>query len=324
MTRQQLIAKILEATDRSWTPPTLQELAALIRPTRPTVVADIGALLGTPPPYQALLQAGLCHLIGFEPQADGLARLIAQQGPRETYLPYVVGDGTKQTLHCCRSPYMTSLLRPDRSLLRWFRNHGSGSEVVATQEVQTHRLDDLSRVPALDWMKVDAQGSELAIFRHGAHKLQAASVIHTEVALVPLYEGQPRFGEIDAELRRQGFVFHRWVGDGGTPWFLPMGTPLGAGHQVLDMDALYVRDWMKLDQLPEEQLRQYALIMCAYGSHDLAHRCLEEIDRRCGTAEAPVFRARVENPAILQAEWLLTLPADQVAAAITQLEPLEP
>jgi hypothetical protein len=53
-------------------------LSNLLSPERLTAVVDIGANpIDTEPPYKRMLNSRLCTLVGFEPQAEGLAKLNA-------------------------------------------------------------------------------------------------------------------------------------------------------------------------------------------------------------------------------------------------------
>jgi hypothetical protein len=51
-----------------------------------------------------MLSRRLCTVTGFEPQPDGLASLNARKSELETYLPYVIGDGSPGTLHIAVIP----------------------------------------------------------------------------------------------------------------------------------------------------------------------------------------------------------------------------
>lgn len=103
----------------------LEPVADLLRSERLTAVVDIGANplnSDGAPPYKPLLDKGLCTVTGFEPQAEGHARLAAQKGPHETYLPYAIGDGAPGTLKVCAARGMSSLLWPDPRMLAVFPN----------------------------------------------------------------------------------------------------------------------------------------------------------------------------------------------------------
>jgi len=85
-------------------------LLALLRPQRLTAVVDVGANpIDGDTPYKSMLGRRLCTVTGFEPQPEGLASLNARRSDLETYLPYVIGDGSPATLHIAVVPGMTSL-----------------------------------------------------------------------------------------------------------------------------------------------------------------------------------------------------------------------
>jgi len=102
---------------------------------------------------------------------------------------------------------MTSLLTPDENQLRLFNAFPDWGSVVEEVDVKTHRLDDLD-IDEFDLLKIDVQGAELMVFQNGRERLRDAVAVHTDVSFVPLYVGQPTFGEVDVELRSQGFVPH--------------------------------------------------------------------------------------------------------------------
>src|SRR5471030_1884801 len=96
-------------------------LTEILAPARLTAVVDVGANpIDGDPPYKAMLAAGLCRVIGFEPQPAALARLGQAKGPHEIYLPYALADGTERILHICALEGMTSLLVPDPAHLALF------------------------------------------------------------------------------------------------------------------------------------------------------------------------------------------------------------
>jgi FkbM family methyltransferase len=253
-------------------------LFELLAPQRLTAVVDIGANpIDGDPPYKRMLEAGLCTLVGFEPQADALAELNRRKGPRERYLPAAVGDGGEHTLHVCHARVMTSLLAPDPAQLALFNEFPTFGQVVGEMQIATRRLDDIDEVEQLDFLKIDAQGAELDVFNSGRHKLARAVVIQTEVSFVPLYKGQPGLGAIDVALRELGFVPHclaelkLWpisplVVDGN------LRKPL---RQLLEADLVYVRNFTRSDDLDGEQWKHLAMVAHhCYGSADLALRAV--------------------------------------------------
>jgi len=267
-------------------------LSDLLSPRRLTEVVDVGANpIDGVPPYAPMLAAGLCRVTGFEPQEQALLELQQKKGPHERYLPYAVGDGGTHTLNVCAGSGMTSLFEPDPAALALFDVLRPFAEVIRRVPVQTRRLDDVVEIQHLDFLKVDVQGAELAVFEGGPVRLSEAVAIQSEVSFVTLYKNQPSLGEVDLHLRSRGFVPHcfaavkKWPISpcvvGGDP-----RTPL---NQLLEADLVYVRDFSRPELMSDEQLTHLALIAHhCYGSFDLALRCVTLLEQRKAlTAGAP-------------------------------------
>jgi FkbM family methyltransferase len=279
----------------------MSALHELVSPARPIEVVDVGANpIGGEPPYGALLRAGLCRVTGFEPQEAALRELERHKGPRETYLPYALGDGAPATLRVCHANGMSSLLEPDAKALALFAGFAEWGKVTARVPVQTRRLDDIAEIRALDYLKIDVQGSELAVFRGGRAKLARAVAIQTEVSFITLYEKQPGFGEVDMELRAQGFVPHTTAAVKLWPIapYVAAGDPQRPLNQLLEADVVYVRDFARAERLDDEQLAHLALIAHhCYQSYDLALHCVAELEQRGAVPEGAAQRYRQSVPA---------------------------
>lgn len=268
---------------RSMAQETNDALIALLEPDRLTSVVDIGANpFEGDPPYKSMLQRRMCRLIGFEPQPDALAQLQSSKGDLETYLPYAVGDGGSSTLRICQASGMTSLFEPDENILSHFPGFSEWGRVVKEVELATHRLDDIAEIDAIDYLKIDVQGSELSIFQNGHARLKKTLVIQTEVLFLAMYKGQPLFGDIDIELRKLGFVPHMFA-DINKRMITPMmgANPFAALNQMLFADVVYVRDFTKAIDMDSEQLKHLAIISHhCYGSYDLAMNCIHHLVAR--------------------------------------------
>jgi FkbM family methyltransferase len=247
-------------------------------------VVDIGANpIDGSPPYRPLLDAQLCRITGFEPQASALAELNRKKGANETYLPYAVGDGKEHTLNLCAYSGWTSTFVPSAAALEVFPFFKNNARIVDQARIQTRRLDDLVEVDDIDFLKIDVQGGELAVFAHGRKKLNNAVVIQTEMQFVDLYDGQPSFGQIDQELRAQGFIPHAFAGLKKWP-ISPLefgGNRTQALNQLLEADLVYVRDFIHADGMSSNQLKHLGLIAhSCYNSFDLAGRCVALLEQR--------------------------------------------
>ncbi|MEA3643573.1 MAG: FkbM family methyltransferase [Lamprobacter sp.] len=244
-------------------------------------MVDIGAnpIDGTPP-YAGLLKQGVIRLVGFEPQPDALAKLQQRKGPHETYLPHAVGNGEQATLYICQASGMTSTLKPNTAVLDHFQGYPIWGKVKRTALMDTVRLDDVPEISHIDWLKIDIQGGELTVFKHGEHKLKDTLVIQTEANFIQLYEGQPLFADIDHWMRAHGFMLHTLLEQRRrlyAPMKLKGGIHQGI-NQLTTADAVYIRDINQLDTLSTDQLKKLAVILhVAYGSYDLSLRLLRRL-----------------------------------------------
>ena len=269
----------------------------LLQAKRLTEVVDIGANpIDGEPPYKDMLHSGLCKVTGFEPQESALAQLLQAKGEHERYLPYAVGDGKQHTLHICRASGMTSLFEPDETVLSLFEILHSCSEVIEKIPLTTQRLDDIKEIEAIDLLKIDIQGGELSVFQNGSRLLAKAVCIQTEVSFLTLYKDQPTLGDIDIELRKQGFIPHCAAAIKNWPIapFVSPNTPYQPLNQLLEADLVYVRDFSHPELMDDEQLKHLALIaQFCYGSIDLTMRCIMLLAER-GTLQSDSLQRYTE------------------------------
>jgi len=256
-------------------------------------VVDIGANpIDGKAPYVPLLAGGRVKLVGFEPNLEALAELNRRKGPHETYFPNAVADGRRHTLHVCRAPGMTSLLEPNAALLAHFHGFPEWGEVLRTEEIETVRLDDVAEIVNLDYLKIDIQGGELMVFQHATDKLSTCTIIQTEVEFLPMYRNQPLFSEVETFLRGLGFALHKFeqLTTRAVKPLLVGGSIFGGLGQVFWADAVFVRDFTRLDLLSDEKLRNAALVLHdVYKSYDLVEHFLVEHDRRAGTTFSATY-----------------------------------
>jgi len=267
-------------------------------------IVDIGASpIEGKPIYQPILEQGGYRLTGFEPNPHMYEKLLQSTHPQMTFLPYAIGDGTEATLNICTAPGMCSLLEPDFDTLSHFHGFSEWAEVIEKQPLKTHRLDDIQDVKHIDFFKLDVQGAELTIFENATEKLKNTLMIHTEVCFIPLYQGQPLFGEIDVFLRKAGFQFHRF-GRLASRIFKPLlkNNDIYRGmSQILWSDAVYLRPFTQFKNLrPEELLKTARMLHDIYGSFDLAQLALMHVDAMTGSQRQKYYIDRLisnNNPA---------------------------
>jgi FkbM family methyltransferase len=263
----------------------LFKIAPLLPPISPIKIIDVGAMTldEVGDPYAALAAGAPIEVVGFEPAEAELAKLRAANVKGRTYLPFIVGDGQRQTFYECNFAMTSSIFRPNTALVSKFQSLGEVMQVVRTSEMSTVRLDDVPECAGADFIKVDTQGAELMILEGAENLLQQAQVVEVEVEFIQLYEGQPVFADLDSYLRARGFQFHKFSAIHGRTF-----KPLVANHnmsammsQALWSDGIYVKDFMRFSDLSVEQLLKIAVIMHEhYRSYDMASLALAAVDER--------------------------------------------
>ena len=264
----------------------VQLLRSIVAPERETTVVDIGANpFNGKPPYGLLRRSGVCRVVGFEPQPEALAALNEVKREREVYLPYAVGNGKAETLHLTKNSGLVSVLPicpwVGDYLNPWWRR---ASKVERKVEIETKRLDDIDEIDHIDFLKIDIQGGELKVFQNGRRKLADCAVVQTEVAILPYYEGQPSFGDIQAELTAQGFIAHKFAEISGHHLGYPLELARGIDlpkSQATVADVVFLRNPIHMNAMETETIRQMAIVGDAVlRSFDLVVRCLGELIAR--------------------------------------------
>ncbi len=271
----------------------------LLNGNRPLVsIVDAGAMKldAAAEVYHPLVQAGVARVLGFEPVAAECEKLNAAGRASHCYLPLAVGDGRRRTLHVCNFSMTSSLYEPNSALLDLYQGLGEFCRVVEKQQIDTVRLDDVAETAGMDFLKLDVQGASLDALRGAVQALESTVVVHTEVEFVPLYKDQPLFAEVDQELRRRGFWFHRFAGLAGRALkpLLINNDPYATIGQLLWADAVYIRDLMQLDGLAPAKLLHLAVILHeVYNSFDTCAHVLGHYDQKTGGSLRDTYMAKL-------------------------------
>lgn len=170
------------------------------------------------------------------------------------------------------------MLPPNQPLYDQFKDCSSDLEVIAKKELDTVSLDTFlpkTGIATIDFLHLDTQGTELEILQ-GAKGFLSNSIVAVkcEVEFAPLYEGQALFGDVDAFLRRHGFVLF----DLSRSRYRRAGFPNEAltRGQLLWGDATYLRDYRCLaDAGNRLALFKLCLLSAHLQFHDYALEVLE-------------------------------------------------
>ncbi len=259
---------------------------------RRTRVMDVGANPVNRPAYADLAEAGLVEVHGFEPGEQAFQRLMAAKGAHETYHPHAVGAGGPATFHDCENGSFSSLFAPDPVQIAALGHWQPSLRVKAEIPLTTVALDKVPDLPRPDMLKMDTQGAELAILSGGQDILSQAVVIMPELRFYQLYRDEPMLGLVDQKLREMGFMLHKILPGARvrlTSSQIDRLRPAMTRNQMVDADAIYIRDLARPDVMSVAQISRLALLAdSVFTSMDVVLRCLDLLVARRAIAASAI------------------------------------
>lgn len=237
-------------------------------------IIDVGAAaINETPIYKNLFDLDLVHLSLFDGDERQMSKIREVYGSKNVELfNNFLFDGKNHNIYIC-SPNsgMTSLYKPKKDALEFFNNFSKIGYVNSIEKIKTFRLDDITKLNKIDFMKMDVQGAELEIIKNGKNKLNECLAIQLEMSFFPLYEDQPSFGDVDIYLRSIGYIPHRFIDV--KCWSISPtifnGNFRTPGNQLLESDVVYIKDPLSKASLSDSQIKKLAI---------LSHFCFKSID----------------------------------------------
>lgn len=186
-----------------------QDLRVLVPQPRP-VMFDVGANKGqTLAMFQRVFNKPVIH--AFEPNKSLVELTLspAHRGNPDVVINAAAlgAEAGSLTFHESENNELSSFL----SLEANEQNPFKGTTVQTNSTVPVWILDQYVKereLPPLDLLKIDTQGYDLHVLQGAREQLKAGriSLVMLEINFVPMYAGQPTFGEVDAFLREHGYA----------------------------------------------------------------------------------------------------------------------
>lgn len=177
------------------------------------VLMDIGASGGTPTIWTDIASSSI--YVGFDPDSREMRTISNGAFQKSTIVNKAVGidpQESKTRFFLTKSPYCSSTLRPDSSRLENYI-FWELFEVVREVEVPATTLNDVllqQGLASVDWLKVDAQGTDLRIYRSISDSTRSKLMaIDTEPGLIDAYTGEDLFIDVHRVLCSEGFWLSR-------------------------------------------------------------------------------------------------------------------
>lgn len=231
---------------------------------------DVGAR-GGPSGYLRLYERFLeCHLV--EPESAEAERLRAA-GYRVVEKILSDREGS-ETLKVTRKGGLTSVLEPTGRFVDYYRGDSDRFEVVRRVPLPATTIERVCADAGVDFdlLKIDTQGSELAVLR-GLGPRRPVFVI-CEISMVDLYKGQATFPELTRFLEDRGYMV----------WDLAMHAQAAPGRRFgrrqdglpIHGDAAFMPNWRTPEgrKMIEASPRAWAALMLIFGLEDVLHYIL--------------------------------------------------
>ncbi len=259
-------------------------LIDLLALEQPLQMADIGARITKEVPvYKSLLDHGVAHLHGFEPEPEAFEELKSAAGPNVSAYPFAIGKPGPATFYAHHIGALSSVFKFCASAAKYLGKEFWVQRPITEHAMTLVALDAVDDLPALDVLKMDVQGAELGVLQGGVKTLADCVMIIPEVRFYRMYEDEPMWADVDTEMRAQGFVLHKFMHQKSV--VLPSSQKSSyhkrRGSQLLDGDAVYIRNLEDTDALSTHQLKALALAAdIVVQSYDLCGYCLDALKNR--------------------------------------------
>ena len=262
-------------------------------------IMDVGAAdINETPIYSNLINNKIGNLNAFEGDERQIEKLKLKYKDSVKLYTEFLFDGSDQNLYLA-SPEsgMSSLFKPDEKVLNFFNSFSHFGKINEIKKIKTSKLNNIEKLPLIDFAKLDIQGSELTVLKNGNFKLEKCLAIQVEVSYVCLYENQPTFGEVDLWMRESGYTPHRFIDIKRwsiTPTIFN-NNPRVPGNQLLESDIIYIKDPFRTELLDDEQLKKLILLShYCFKSYDLSVFFILELEKR-KILEKDIFKNYLAN-----------------------------
>jgi len=208
----------------------IERVIAIIKKELPAhpVILDVGAAGGeTCIMFTEAFPQGSVY--GFEPIQATFTKLKehTKAYPNITIYHTALGNAKEQTSINVMSRITSSSLFQSEEKSTFEGN--AYFDIVEREPISIDRLDNLmGNVPEITLIKMDVQGYELEVLKGGQRTLEKAKYVLLEMQNHEIYKGAPKYYDLDAFLRAQGFELFEIM------------PSIREHDQVREYDALYI------------------------------------------------------------------------------------
>jgi FkbM family methyltransferase len=171
---------------------------------------DLGCSGGLDPrwaPFERFI-----NYTGFDSRKDACEELQSKKWPYRTaqFLPYAIaGEDQEMSLYLTKSPFCTSLRKPNMPWLKRFTFH-AGFNIENIEKIKCITMDTLAKNENIraDIMKIDIQGMEGPVLKSSNCLFDELIVLEVESGFTRNYEEESVFWEINQLMEARGFIMY--------------------------------------------------------------------------------------------------------------------
>jgi FkbM family methyltransferase len=241
----------------------------------PLCVVDVGAHGGPMGELEGLSR--FVSYAGFDADREECRRLqaAAPSGYAAFRIyPYFIGPAGTVDFHVYARAGLSSSYRiSDEYNAAFIDTPFEAQRVVPIQALPLDEAMEREGLRPPDLLKLDTQGSELAILSGSVRTLSETPLVEAEVEFFPMYDGQPLFADVDAFMRAHGFqlLYLNRAFQQRRKFY--KGQSRG---QLVFGDALFGKAPSALSGLSPERIAKYVILLAHYGHVDLACQVYSE------------------------------------------------
>jgi FkbM family methyltransferase len=173
------------------------------------IIVDIGARFGVDEKWKKV--EDFISYIGVEPDEEEIKRLQSLYGDNKRFRLFNSALYKSEAMidfHFLKSRSASSIYRPNNPILDKYPEIDR-FDIEKTVSFKVDTLDNQLQkhgIKEVDYIKLDTQGSELAILEGGNSVLKRSVIgVEIEVEFIEMYIGQPLFCEVNSYLKNLNF-----------------------------------------------------------------------------------------------------------------------
>lgn len=245
-------------------------------------IIDIGASGGIHPRFSKIIKN--LRAILFEPDPREFTRLKESVPDNYRVLNTALSENPGEVdFYLCKKQEVSSVYLPNKAFLSNFPDIERFS-VLKRVKMITDTLDNqmaVNNITDIDFIKIDAEGSELSIIKGGRNILTTVMGLEVEISFAPIRENQPLFHDVNkyvTELGYQLLDIKRYYWKRRNTDFRNFRK-----GQIIFGDVLYFRSPENICDLFEADERKIIacfLLLLSYGYLDLAETLYQLAQQR--------------------------------------------